>query len=176
MAATSRDPKDEDRFALYEHAHHDLWWAKAQEWNVANWALLLIASNVAIARTLIAENYLVFRTAWPFWIINALIPLAATWYLSKLHGNIVHNRDVYRELESQTGVKKLREQLREKGLQDADEESDRTRGIPILGVMAAVFAVGGAFGVVFMGGSACVAIITGISLGGINAILLLRGV
>ena len=176
MAITPRDPNDEDRYALYEHAHHDLWWAKAQEWNVANWALLLIASNVAIARTLIAGNYLAFRRAWPFWIINALIPLAATWYLSTLHGNIVHNREVYRELELQTGVKGLREQLREKGLQDADEKSDPTRGIAILGVMAGVFAVGGAFGILFMGGSPCVAILTGLALGAINTVILWRAV
>jgi hypothetical protein len=173
---TPRDPTDEDRYALYEHAHHDLWWAKAQEWNVANWALLLIAGNVAIARTLISENYLAFRTAWPFWIINALIPLAATWYLSSLHANIVHDREVYRELELQTGVKKLREQLREKGLQDADERSDRTRGLKILCVMAGVFAVGSAFGVLFMGASTSVAILTGVALGALNAVILWRAV
>ena len=153
---------DDDRFALYEHAHHDFWWAKAQEWNVANWGLLLLASNVGIARTLIPENYLGFRTAWLFWALNLAIPLVATYYLSRLHIEIVHNRRVYRWLESQTGVKRLRAQLQAERLQAADETSDYKRGGVLLVLMSVVFAMGSGFAMRFLGGSPTAAIIVGV--------------
>jgi hypothetical protein len=132
---SNKDISPDDRYALYEHAHHDLWWAKAQQWNVANWALLLLAGEGAIARTLIPTNYLTLKATWPFLILNLVIPVAATWYLSKLL-DIVHDRKVYRELESQTGVEALRGELQAKGLQAADKETDYKRGAEMLFVMA----------------------------------------
>ena len=168
----SNNISPDDRYALYEHAHHDLWWAKAQQWNVANWALLLLAGEVAIARTLVPANYLTLKTTWPFLIPNFAIPIAATWYLSKLHVDIVHNRKVYRELESTTGVEALREELRVKGLQAADKETDYKRGAEMLFVMAGVFAVAGGLATSLIGGRYGDAMLVGVFVGSVNNAIL----
>ena len=156
----SRNPDDNDRYALYEHAHHDLWWAKAQQWNVANWALLLIAAIVAVTRTLISDNRLKAAHTWPFIVVNGLVAIMANWYLARLHQDVVHNRDVYRFLEERTGIKTLRSELRTEGLEKADEGTDRTRGIEVLYVMAGVFSVATGFSAYLLGAPAQVAFIT----------------
>lgn len=149
---------------MYEHAHHDLWWARAQQWNVANWTLLLMAGNVGVVRALVTSADLAFNKTWLFWLLNLVIPILASCYLSRLHRDIVHNRLVYRELEAQTGIRALREQLQIKGLERADERTDRTRGVGILWVMGTVFALAGAFATLFLGGVTGDAIIIGLFL------------
>ena len=124
------DPTDPGLFALYEHAHSDLWWAKTQEWNVANWALLLIAGVVGAARTILEGDLTPERT-WGFALVIVLVGLAAGWYLGTLHAGIVHNRDVYRAIEKKVGIKTLRTKLP----QAAGEESDKERGSEFLYVM-----------------------------------------
>ncbi len=53
---TSRERRtNDDCYALYGHAHHDIWWAKTQEWSVANWTLLLIAGITGVGRALTPE-------------------------------------------------------------------------------------------------------------------------
>src|SRR5712664_2048596 len=122
MTATNRPPDNEDRFALYHHAHADIWWAKTQEWNVSNWALLLMAGIVGAGR-IIASDLSPSRT-WIFAGLVLSVGLAAGWYLASLHSDIVDNRKVYRALESQTGIAQLRSHIPQR----AGEASDRERG------------------------------------------------
>jgi len=129
----SREPNDDDRFALYAHAHADLWWAKTQQWNAANWALLVIAGIVGAARSLIPSAEVVPTRTWPFVALVAVMGVAAGWYLSALHQNIVHSRKVYRAIEKETGVGKLRTLIPKA----AGEETDRERGSGFLYVMSA---------------------------------------
>jgi membrane protein YdbS with pleckstrin-like domain len=122
----SPEPTREDRYALYQHAHHDLWWAKNQQWSVANWALLLIAGITGVARTLFSDA-LVLPNTWPFIALVAFVAIIAGAYLGSLHAEIAHNRDVYRALEDTTGITELRKQIPQR----ATRESDHTRGIQI---------------------------------------------
>ncbi len=153
----TRQPNDDDRFALYAHAHEDLWWAKTQEWNVANWALLLIAGIVGVARTLIPTSELVPGRTWVFAALVLSVGVGAGWYLASLHANIVHSRKVYRALETQTGIGQLRA-LIPKG---AGEETDRERGSGFLYVMCVGLSLAVALGVLLLGMPTWVAIVVG---------------
>jgi len=167
-------PDHTDRYALYEHAHHDLWWAKAQQWNVGNWTLLLIAALVTVARTLPHPEPLTASYSWPFIVTAAIVAVAGTWYLARLHGDVVHNRRVYRELETQTGIKALRDELRSKGLERANESSDRTRGIEVLYLMVIVFAAAVGFATCLLGATPCVGLLTTLGVASVNVIILAR--
>ena len=166
----TRAPDDNDRYALYQHAHHDLWWAKAQQWNVGNWALLLIAAVVTVPRTLLPQCELITERTWPFVSLAVIVALAATWYLANLRKEIVHNRKVYRALEEQTGIKELRKQIP----QAAGEETDRTRGIHLLYVMAFVFAMAVGFAASLLGASSRAGLIIGVGVAAANAFQLWR--
>jgi len=130
---SGRAPNDEDRFALYAHAHADLWWAKTQEWNVANWALLLIAGIVGTCRAIVPTAELSPSRTWVFAVLVLGVGVAAGWYLASLHADIVHSRKVYRALEKQTGVGQLRALIPKR----AGEDTDRARGSGFLYVMCA---------------------------------------
>lgn len=166
----NREPTDEDRFALYAHAHSDLWWAKTQEWNAANWALLLIAGIVGAARTVIPDSELGLLRTWAFLGLVLVVGLAAGWYLASLHANIVHSRKVYRALEKQTGVGQLRALIPKV----AGEETDQERGSGFLYVMCAGIGLAVALGVLLLGASTTLSIIAGSLVGVLDIALVAR--
>ena len=157
----SREPNDDDRFALYAHAHADLWWAKTQEWNAANWALLLIAGIVGAARAIIPSSEFTPEHTWAFAGLAVAVGLAAGWYLGGLHADIVHSRKVYRALEKQTGVGQLRTLIPQR----AGMETDRERGSGFVYVMSAGIGLAVALGIQLLAFSMWFAIAAGVTTG-----------
>lgn len=171
--AGAREPSDEDRYAVYGHAHHDLWWAKSQQWSVANWALLLIAGVAGVARAVTAESERHLATTFPYVVLMLVIALVAGRYFAKLHREIVHNRRVYRKLEIDTGIRQLRGKLPGQDL--GDEHTDWWRGIENLWVMVAAIAVAAAFSIRLLDDSWAAAAPIGAGLFAIDAALVARG-
>ena len=167
---TPREPNDNDRFALYGHAHSDLWWARTQQWSVANWTVLLIAGIVGTARTLISAQDLGPDRTWGFAVLIAVVGLASGWYLASLHTDIVHSRIVYRALEQQLGVAKLRTLIPQR----AGEETDRERGSEFLYVMCIGIGLAVALGFSLLGMSLLCSIAAGIVSGVVDIALVAR--
>ncbi|SRR6266542_3957685 len=169
-APLGRAPNDEDRFALYAHAHADLWWAKTQIWNAANWSLLLIAGIVGAARTAVPTDELEPSRTWVFAGLALGVGIATGWYLASLHANIVHSRKVYRALEHQTGVAALRALIPKA----AGEETDRERGSGFLYIMAGGVAVAVALAMTLLGMPTAVAIVAGSATAIVDIVMIAR--
>ncbi len=158
-------PKDEARYALYTMAHHDLWWARTQQWSVANWALLLIAAIAGVGTTVASS----WCSRWPYVLMMSGVAFLAGWMFGSLHGDIVHNREVYRELEAQTGIGQLRKAL--PGQELGEEDTDWKRGIwQSLMIMVLAIAVATGLGVLLLGGALPNAVAVGTGILVLNAV------
>jgi hypothetical protein len=168
----TRQPDDNDRYALYANAHHDLWWAKTQQWSVANWALLLIAGVAGVGRTLTPSCQPTLES--PTYV--GLVVVVALWageYFRRLHDEIVHNRGVYRELEKQTGIKQLRTGLR--GQERGEDKTDWRRGIGHLSVMVIAITVASVLAIRLLGTALRMTIQLGIGILVVDLVLVIGG-
>src|SRR5689334_16380205 len=117
--------KIDARYALYDHAHHDLWWARSQQWNITNWAILLMAATAGIASATSRSSGLTAADIRLHAILVAALGLIAGICLLGLHGDVLHSRKVYRVLERNLKVDLVRAEIP----QAASEETDCTRGL-----------------------------------------------
>lgn len=132
------EPTLEDRRLLYGVAHHDVWACKGQQWNVTNWALVLIGATVGVVRSVPTLSTATIQTTWPFLAMIIVIAGAALVYLPMLQAQIVYNRSVYRVLEATTGIERLRAELPA----PRSMAPDRLRGVELLYIMVVVIAGG----------------------------------
>lgn len=161
---------NEAEHALYEHAHHDLWWAKSQQWRVANWAVLAIAGVVGVARLLHPDPKTITPAATlPFIVVGGVIVLLAGWYLAHLHDDIVFLRLVYRQLEGNTGVQQLRGTLPQR----ANESTDTFRGKEIIIGMAVAIGLETVFGGLLLGANTAWSVGAGAVGFGFNVLVIL---
>jgi len=137
----------EAHFALYGYAHHDLWWAKGQQWNVANWTILLLAGLVGVDQGMRSGGVPDPATARACAVLVWFVTLIAGVYLMRLHRDVLHNRSVYRALEKNVGADKIRQHIP----QIADERSDDLRGLEHLLVLVAAIAVATFFALELLG-------------------------
>jgi len=150
VAHVPRGIEDDARYALYANAHHDLWWARTQQWSVANWTVLLIAGIAGVGRTLTPWTSLTLYHTWPYVGMVGLVGGFAAVLFGKLHDEIVHNREVYRTLENQTGIEELRKKLPGPAL--GKEKPDWYRGIgPVTLMVVLTVAVAGGFAALLLG-------------------------
>lgn len=83
---------------LYQTAHSDIRWAKEQGWRVVNWALLLFAALLAIARYPLSSV-----PATAFAAVDALVLLVAMVFLVELHLWAAATRRTAAKIEKEIG-------------------------------------------------------------------------
>ena len=147
MEADEKPPDDipdwnqSDLHALFQTAHHDLWWAKGQLWTAANWTLVLLTAVVGVGQLLYPNAATDLSTTWPLALLIAAIAFSSAWYLSRLQGDIVRARSEITFLRGKSrGLDTLPSALPTAG----GSAPDRTRGISFVIALLAVVAV--AFG------------------------------
>jgi len=134
-------PTDPRVLTMYQMAHHDIWWAKTSLWRATNWALVLLAALVGVAKLFYTRDQLAIETTWPLVVVAVLVGLAAGWYLARLHGDIVTSRSVVRNVESHTGIQDLRNEIRSEVRSARRVRSDSKRGIEfVIAMMIAISA------------------------------------
>jgi hypothetical protein len=166
-------PNHEAHFALYANAHHDLWWARTQQWSVANWALILIAGIGGVGKAL-ADPCHPLEHVWVFVALVVIVALVAGGYFRTLHGEIVHNREVYRALETETGIDTLRTNLpgQDRGVVDTDWR----RGIgPLFFIVLLAMGVATVFSIRLLGLDWARAILLGAGVVVVDVIVVLEG-
>ncbi len=124
--------------AVYQTAHHDLWWAKGQLWSAANWTLVLLTAVVGVGRLMYPSAETGLSTTWPLAVFVVSIALAAAWYLSRLHADIVHARsEIAFVCERSSGLNDLLSAIPN----TREPAPDRTRGISFVIVLLTMVAV-----------------------------------
>jgi hypothetical protein len=132
-------PTDPRVLTMYQMAHHDIWWAKTSLWRATNWAFVILAALVGVAKLFYTADQLAIEATWPLIAVAVLVGLAAGWYLARLHGDIVTSRSVVRNVESRTGVQDLRKAIRSETRSARRVRSDSKRGIEfVIAMMVAI--------------------------------------
>ena len=80
------------RSLVLQIAHHDIWWAKSNLWSATNWAILLIAGVVGVAKLFHPDGPWTFSHSWRSVSLVVIISIAACWYLARLQHDIMANR------------------------------------------------------------------------------------
>jgi hypothetical protein len=144
LPATADDRENARLIAQF--AHHDVWWYRSNQWNAANWGLLLIAAVVGLARMFLRECELTWPSTWHFALLECILGVACCWYLVHLHAETIETRRLMRKASTLAGA----EQLRLRIWQRTHEKTDHTRGAPLVVAMAAAIAVGAGASVAYL--------------------------
>jgi len=116
---------------IAQFAHHDIWWYRSNQWNAANWALLLIAALVAVARMFLQEDELTWSSTWHLAVLVLVAGTVSSWYLAHLHMETIETRRLMRQANRLGGA----EQLRTKIWNRTYEKTDHRRGALLVLVM-----------------------------------------
>jgi len=90
-------PNDGDYHSYYAAAHHDAWWAKAQQWAAAGWGLALLGGIVGLAEVLeLGEAPNTGRCLLA--VLQAVVVLGGVAYIARLHHDTIRARQITAKL------------------------------------------------------------------------------
>lgn len=142
-----------DLHAVFQTAHHDLWWAKSQLWTTANWTVVLLTALVGVGRLLYPEGVANLSTAWRLGVLLLAVALSSVYYLSRLHSDIVRARvEIAVIRDKRKELADLMDALAGREALALTPDSEWTRGQEFLAVLLGVVAVSFAIALVVLTG------------------------
>ena len=100
------EPTDGDFHAYYAAAHHDVWWAKTQQWAAVGWAFALLGGIVGLAKVFDLPPSPT-KAACTLVVLQVAVVVAVIGYLARLHYDTIRARRItakLRELRPELGV------------------------------------------------------------------------